>query len=120
LGEEAYNETWVEVKDLENLLMLVDLELGDLEREEVISVQVTKMKKNGGMSFWPTPILHPNRPPCDGPNMIIIKGCGLCGQWYHCFDVVVTFCLHTYHLACLRDHKTHNKCKVCNQRFHPN
>jgi hypothetical protein len=38
LGEEVYNETWVEVKDLENLLMLANLELGDLEREEVIFV----------------------------------------------------------------------------------
>ncbi len=42
LGEEAYNEPWVEVKALENLLMLANLELGDLEREEVaIFVHVT-------------------------------------------------------------------------------
>jgi hypothetical protein len=42
LGEEAYNEPQVEVKALENLMMLVNLELGDLEREEVaIFVHIT-------------------------------------------------------------------------------
>lgn len=42
LGEEAYNEPWVEVKALENLLLLANLELGDLEREKVaIFVHVT-------------------------------------------------------------------------------
>jgi hypothetical protein len=65
------------------------------------------------------PILNPDGPPCDGPSMVLIKGCGLCGQWYHCFDVVVTSYLHTYHPTCLGEHlKIHNKCKVCNQRFH--
>ncbi len=42
LGEVAYNEPRVEVKGLENLLMLANLELEDLEREEVaIFVHVT-------------------------------------------------------------------------------
>jgi len=77
------------------------------------------MTKGGRMHFWPIPILNLDIPSCVGPSMVIIKRCGLCGQWYHCFDVVVTSCLHTYHPTCLGEHlKTHNKCKVCNQIFH--
>jgi hypothetical protein len=34
------------------------------------------MQKGGGMSFWPKPILHPNRPQGDDLNMIIINKCG--------------------------------------------
>jgi hypothetical protein len=41
-------------------------------------------------------------------------------QWYHYGDIVITFCMHTYHLTCLKEHlKTNNKCKVCHQRLHP-
>jgi hypothetical protein len=62
------------------------------------------------MSFWPKPILHPNKPINDGTSMIIIKACGLCGQWYHCGDIVVTCCFHTFHPTCLSEHlKTNNK-----------
>jgi len=51
--------------------------------------------------------------------MIIMKPCGVCGQSYHCFDIVVTSFLHMYQPSCLGQHlKTHNKCKVCNQRLH--
>jgi hypothetical protein len=77
------------------------------------------MWKGGGMSFWHKCILHPNKPLCDAPNMIIMKSCGVCGQSYHCFDIAMTSCLHTYHSYRLGQHlKTHNKCKVCNQRLH--
>jgi hypothetical protein len=77
------------------------------------------MQKGGGMSLWLKPILHPDRPLCDAPNMIIMKPCGVCGQSYHCFDIVVTSFLHMYQPSCLGQHlKTHNKCKVCNQRLH--
>jgi hypothetical protein len=79
------------------------------------------MHKGGRMSFWPKPILHPDRPLCDAPNMIIMKPCHVCGQSYHCFDIVVTSCLHRYHPSCLGHHlKTHNMCKIYNQRLHPN
>jgi hypothetical protein len=70
------------------------------------------------MSFWPKLILHLYRPLCNAPNMMIIKACGLCSQWYHCFDIVVTLCLHTYHLTCFGTHLKTNKCKVCNQILH--
>jgi hypothetical protein len=38
------------------------------------------MQKGGGMSFWPKPILHLDKPQGDDPNMIIINKCGLCGN----------------------------------------
>jgi len=87
----------------------------DLEKEQIaISMQLQEMQMGGGMSIWPKHILHPSRPPCDTTNMIIIKACGLCKSWYHCYDIVVTSCLHTYHLTCLGEHlKTNNNCKVC-------
>jgi hypothetical protein len=52
------------------------------------------------MSFWPKPIMHLDRPQGDDPNMIIINKCDICWQWYHFSYVVVTNCLHIYHLAC--------------------
>lgn len=71
------------------------------------------------MSFWLTPTFHPNRPPCNGPTMIVIKSYGLCGQWYHCWDIIMTSCLHTYHPTCLGEHlKMNNRCKVYNQKLY--
>ncbi len=50
-----------------------------------------------------------------------MKPCGVCGQSYHYFKIVVTSCLYTYHSYFLNHHlKSHNKCKVCNQRLHLN
>jgi hypothetical protein len=91
----------------------------DLEREQiVISTQLQEMQMGVGMSIWPKPILHPSKPLCDVANMTIIKTCGLCQQCYYCYDIVVTYCLHAYHLTCLGEHlKTNNKCKVCNYRL---
>jgi hypothetical protein len=48
------------------------------------------------MSLWPKPILHPNKPLCDAPNMIVMKPCGVCGQSYHCFDIAMTSYMPTY------------------------
>jgi hypothetical protein len=97
-----------------------DLELANLEWEEAtISTQLLQMQKGCGMSFWAKPILYLDRPQGDDPKMIIINKCGLCGQWYHCGDIIVTSCLHTYHPACIREHlKINNRCKVCNQWVH--
>ncbi len=69
--------------------------------------------------MWPKLILHLDRPLSDATCMFIIKACGLCGQWYHYGDIVLTSCMHTFHPTCLCEHlKTNNKCKVCNQRLH--
>jgi hypothetical protein len=70
----------------------------DVEKDQsVISKQLVEMRKGGGLYFWPKLILHPDRLINDGTNMIIIEACGLCGQWYHCVDIFVTSCLHTFH-----------------------
>jgi hypothetical protein len=121
LGEAAYNEAREEAITLEDRIVVIGLEYADLDKEQnAICEQLKEMQKGGSMSFWPKPILHPDRPPCNGPTMIVIKSCGLCGQWYHCWDIVVTSCLHTYHPTCLSEHlKMNNRCKVCNQTLHP-
>ncbi len=76
------------------------------------------MEKGGGMSFCLKPILHLARPPCDGPTMIVIKSHGLCGQWYHYWNIIMTSCLHTYHPTCLGEHlNMDNICKVYNQKL---
>jgi hypothetical protein len=118
LKEAAYNEVREEAITLEDHIMAIGLEYVDLNKEQnAIFKQLKEIQKGGGMSFWLKPILHPERPPCDGPTMIVIKSCGLCGQWYHCWDITMTFCLHTYHPTCLGEHLKTNKCKVCNQRY---
>jgi hypothetical protein len=73
------------------------------------------MKKGNGISFWLQPILHVDVPlKNDGSNVIVIKACGYCNQWYHCGDVALTSCKHTFHpfylAAMLKDS---NKCKIC-------
>ncbi len=99
---------------MESSIAMAELELTELVDElNTIFEELHEMQKGGGMSFWLKPILHPDRPLCDAPNMIIMKPCGVCGQSYHCFDIVVTSFLHMYQPSCLDQHlKTHNKCKV--------
>ncbi len=80
LGETTYNEPQVEVETLESSIAMDELELIELANEQnAISKELHEMQKAGGMSFQPKPILHPNRPLCDAPNMIIMKPCGVCG-----------------------------------------
>jgi hypothetical protein len=75
MGEVAYNEAW-----LKHIKLQHDVSVAELEWEEaVISTQLLQMPKGGGMSFWPKPILHPNRPQGDDPSMIITNKHGLCG-----------------------------------------
>jgi hypothetical protein len=116
LGEPTYNETRAKAINLENHIVVVGLEFLDLDREQNgITEQLKEMQKGVGMYLWPKLIFHLDKPPCDVPNMIIMKPYGLCQQWYHCFDIIVTSCLHTYHPGCLGKHlKTNNRCKVCN------
>jgi hypothetical protein len=72
------------------------------------------MKKNC-ISFWPQPIFHVDVPlKNDGCNVIVIKECGYCNQWYHFGDVALTNCKHTFqpfYLAAML--KDSNKCKIC-------
>ncbi len=52
----------------------------------------------------------------DGHNVIVIKAHGYCNQWYHCGDVALPTCKHTFHPLCLVAMlKDSNKCKICMQ-----
>ncbi len=83
LGEVAYKEAHVETQFLEGSITHIELELQDLYKDQsTISEQLVEMRKGGGMSMWPKPILHPNKLVNDATCMIIIKACGLiCRQW---------------------------------------
>jgi hypothetical protein len=75
MGKVAYSET-----RLKNINLQHDISATNLEQEEAtISTQLLHMQKGGGMSFWPKPILHLDRPQGDDLDMIIINKCGLCG-----------------------------------------
>jgi hypothetical protein len=81
------------------------------------------MTKGMGMTFKPKPILQFEEP-MDEENrkvVIIVKPCGLCNHTFHCMDVVVTPCKHTFHPFCLGVMlKKSSKCIVCNVKFRPN
>lgn len=78
------------------------------------------MRNVGGVFFWPNPILHlaPHfASNCIG--FITIQSCGFCNRSYHCHDIVVTSCKHTFHPFCLREFlKGTNKCIICGQTLH--
>jgi hypothetical protein len=81
----VYNEAKEEAITLEDHILVVGLKYADLNKEQNVIFELLKeMEKGGGMSFCLKPILHLDRPPCNGPTMIVIKSHGLCGQWYHC------------------------------------
>ncbi len=72
------------------------------------------------MAFKPKPILHFEDALEDsGRTFVIVKPCGFCNHGFHCMDVAITFCKHTFHPFC---HgvmlKESNKCCVCNVKLH--
>ena len=71
------------------------------KEEAVVTSQLQQMVDGGGMSFWPKPIIHPEQPNEDETNFLIIRPCGFCGGSFHCYDIVVTSCKHTFHPFCL-------------------
>ncbi len=74
------------------------------------------------MSFQPNPIIPPEKPTNDGRRfVIIVQPCGYCNQWFHCFDIAITSCKHTFHPFCFCAMlQNSNKCCVCKQKLHPN
>jgi hypothetical protein len=73
------------------------------------------------MAFKPKPNLHFKDALKDNNNtFIFVKPCGFCNQGFHCMDVVITSCKHTFHLFCLGAMlKESNKCYICNVKLHP-
>jgi hypothetical protein len=74
------------------------------------------------MVFKLMPILHSDKPfEESGRVFIIFKTCGYCNHGFHCIDVVVTTCKHTFHPFCLDAMlKDFNKCGVWNVKVHLN
>jgi hypothetical protein len=63
-----------------------------------ICFQLQAMKKGRGMTFSPSPIFHPKKLADDhGRPVIIVQPCGSYNQSYHCDDIAVTSCKHTFH-----------------------
>jgi hypothetical protein len=67
-----------------------------------IQVQWERMKRRSSMIFKLKPIVHYKDIMEDGGrSFAIVKPCGYCNQGFHCMDVVVTSCKHTFHPFCL-------------------
>ncbi len=65
---------------------------------ENIQLQWDKMKIGESMTFKPKPIMHFEKFVDDnGKTLIIVKPCGFCNNGFHCMDVVVASCKHTFH-----------------------
>jgi hypothetical protein len=64
---------------------------------ESIQLQCERMKRKVGMSFKPKPIMHYEDVEESGKAFIIVKPCGFCNQGFHCMDVVIISCKHTFH-----------------------
>jgi hypothetical protein len=71
------------------------------KEEAAITSQLQQIIEGGRMSFWPKPIIHLEQPNEDETNFLIIRPCGFCGGSFHCYDIVVTSCKHTFHPFCL-------------------
>jgi hypothetical protein len=84
--------------------------------------QLKLKAKGGGLSCWPKLILHPPfLGDADGSIHIQLHPCGFYKLWYHCFDLVITSCKHTFHPYCLDESlKTSNHCFTCGHILNPN
>jgi hypothetical protein len=87
-----------------------------------VQQQVELTTRDGGLSCWPKSTLHP---PCPLDNDVAVHiqvwPYAYCKQWYHCFDLIVTLCKHTYHPFCLVEGlKTSKNCIMCGQILYPN
>jgi len=72
-------------------------------------------------SFNPTPIQRPRD--FDKNIVVYVENCPLCGEGFHCNDIVVSSCGQTYHSFCMRCHSSKsNRCiaEFCEEDFDPN
>lgn len=84
--------------------------------------QLERMRFGFGVSTFPLPIIHPCRQK-DSRNVILIKACPICQEWFTTNDIIVASCGHTYHPFCLYTHfQSSDSCAVefCHEPFlHP-
>ena len=72
-------------------------------------------------SFSPTPIQRPKD--SDKNTLVYVENCPLCGEGFHCNDIVVSSCGHTYHPFCMSSHSSKfNRyiAEFCDEDFDPN
>jgi hypothetical protein len=102
-GETLFKDAKKEFEIVGLKLQRVTQEVRELvKEEETIHFQMDGMKKDGGMCFWPPPIMHSTKPLDVGSrNFVIIKSCGYCHSWFHYDHIVVINFKHTFHLFCL-------------------
>ncbi len=115
-GEALFKEAKEEFEIIGLELQIFTQEVRELvKEEETIHSQIDAMKKGGGMSFQPSPIIHPTRLPNDGTrNYFIVKTCGYRHGWFHYTDIAIFSCKHSFHSFCLGTmFQNSNKCYVC-------
>jgi hypothetical protein len=121
VGEALVANTKVDFMKLEEVITKARCEVFVLEDEaKVIQRQLENMKKMSGNSFWLKPIIHPNGQGGNDNLMYIVeKPCGFFFQGFHCNDVAITSCKHTYHPFCLGELlRENNNCSLCEQVLH--
>jgi hypothetical protein len=101
-GESLYRKAKEKCHTIQQELEKVIITQIDLDKKDCIHVQLDNMKKEDGISFSSQPIFHLDVPLEDsGRNVIVVKACGYYNQWYHCGDVALPTCKHTFHPLCL-------------------
>jgi hypothetical protein len=121
-GDVLVQETEEDLARIQARILETGKDTVALERQEsAVQLQLGLMAKGGGLSLWPKPTLHPLCPRDDDfLPQIQLRPCGYCKQWFHCFDVVVTSCKHTFHPFCLAESlRSSNNCVTCGQILHP-
>ena len=121
-GENIFQDTEITMWKTESNLRAMKGEVeGAKSLMEAVKFQLQEMKKGGGVSLWPKPVLHPSSPSAlDLPLQIDVTACAFCSRWYSCMDVVVAPCMHMFHPFCIAEVARHsNKCNACDTLFHP-
>ena len=86
----------------------------------VIGHYLARLKTGVVDTFSPSPIQRPQD--FEKYPIVYVENCPVCGEGFHCNDVVVSSCGHTYHPFCMTSHSMKsNKCiaDFCEEHFDP-
>ena len=86
----------------------------------LIGQYLARLKTGLVDSFSPTPIQRPKE--FEKNNLVYVEDCPLCGESFHCNDIVVSSCGHTYHPFCMSSHSLKSNKYIadfCNEHFDP-
>ena len=87
----------------------------------LVGQYLARLKTGLGDSFSPTLIQRPKD--LENNSLVYIENCPLCGEGFHCNDIVVSSCGHTYHPFYMSSHSSKsNRCiaEFCDEDFNPN